>query len=184
MSKTNATEEESWLVLRAQTGDHEALDALLKRVQTPLFRYIQSLVTETALAEDVLQEVFLRMYRKLHWLREPELFRPWAYRIATNEAFRQLKRQRLWSERMGEEELLAQLPALPTHTSFAAEWAAQLPHMIAALSPASRAVIALYYLHELSLEEVAAVLEIPVGTVKSRLAYGLSQLRKQMKGSV
>lgn len=174
-------------MLRAQAGDHEALDALLKRVQTPLFRYIQSLVTETALAEDVLQEVFLRMYRKLHWLREPELFRPWAYRIATNEAFRQLKRQRLWSDRMGEEDLLAQLPALPTHTSFAAEWAAQLPQilkMIAALSPASRAVIALYYLHELSLDEVAAVLEIPVGTVKSRLAYGLSQLRKQLKGSV
>ena len=179
----NATEEESWLVLRAQAGDHEALDALLKRVQMPLFRYIQSLVTETALAEDVLQEVFLRMYRKLHWLREPELFRPWAYRIATNEAFRQLKRQRLWSERMGEEELLAQLPALPNHTSFAAEWAAQLPQLIAALSPSSRAVIGLYYLHELSLEEVATVLDIPVGTVKSRLAYGLSQLRKQMKGN-
>jgi len=85
---------------------------------------------------------------------------------------------------VGEEELLAQVPALPTKTSFAAEWRAQWPHMMAALSPASRAVIGLYYLHELSLEEVAAVLEIPVGTVKSRLAYGLSQLRKQVKGSV
>lgn len=73
-------------MLRFQAGDHEALDALLERVQTPLFRYIQSLVTETGLAED-----FLRMFRKLRWLREPELFRPWAYRIATNEAFRQLK---------------------------------------------------------------------------------------------
>lgn len=170
-------------MLRAQAGDHEALDALLKRVQTPLFRYIQSLVMETALAEDVLQEVFLRMYRKLHWLREPELFRPWAYRIATNEAFRQLKRQRLWAMRVDDEALLANVPAAPPRAEITAEWAAQLSQMIAALSPASRAVIGLYYLHELSLEEVAVVLDIPVGTVKSRLAYGLSQLRKQVKGS-
>jgi RNA polymerase sigma-70 factor (ECF subfamily) len=53
--------------------------------------------------------------------------------------------------------------------------------MVAKVSPASRAVIVLYYLQEMSLEEVAAVLEIPQGTVKSRLSYGLESLRRQLK---
>ena len=82
----SSNQEIRW-VLRAQTGDHEALDALLRSVQEPLYRYIVSLVSSRTLAEDILQEVFLLLYRKLRWLREPELFRPWAYRIATREAF-------------------------------------------------------------------------------------------------
>lgn len=166
-----AKEHESWLVLRAQAGDREAFDALLQLVQSDLFRYVSNLVREDGLAEDVLQEVFLRIYRKLGWLREPSFFRPWAYRIATNEAFRQLKRHRRWSEEVCDEETLAAIPALPENQL-------EISPLLAMLSPASRAVIVLHYLHELSLEEVADVLDLPIGTVKSRLAYGLRQMRK------
>ena len=77
---------ESWLVLRAQSGDREAFDRLLRGVQGPLHRCVLSLAGQDAhLAEDVLQEVFLRLWRKLPWLREPALFRPWAYRVAARE---------------------------------------------------------------------------------------------------
>lgn len=79
---TTNQEQETWRVLRAQAGDGEALDELLKAVEEPLYRYISRLVGERAAAEDILQEVFIHIYRKLGWLREPELFRPWAYRIA------------------------------------------------------------------------------------------------------
>jgi RNA polymerase sigma-70 factor (ECF subfamily) len=182
MAAMKTSDHENWLVLRAQAGDLEAFDELLKSVQQSLFRYIQNLVRETESAEDVLQEVFLRVYRKLGWLHEPELFRPWLYRIATNEAFRHLKRHRRWSERIEAEEMLAAIPALPPRETLTHELTGRLPQLIAALSPASRAVIALYYLHELSLDEVSSVLDIPPGTVKSRLAYGLSQLRKQLQG--
>ena len=75
--------DETLRVLLAQAGDREALDELFKSVQTPLYGYILSLAGDRALAEDILQEVLIRIYRKLRWLREPELFRPWAYRIAT-----------------------------------------------------------------------------------------------------
>jgi len=57
----------------------------------------------------------------------------------------------------------------------------RLPELVGDLSPASRAVIVLFYLHEMSLVETAAVLEIPVGTVKSRLAYGLESLRRRLE---
>jgi len=71
---------ESWLVLRAQAGDREALDSLFRSIQEPLFRYLQKMVGEPDPARDILQEVLLRVYRKLSWLREPSLFRAWSFR--------------------------------------------------------------------------------------------------------
>ena len=64
---------------------------------------------------------------------------------------------------------------------YSPELVQQLPELVGELSPASRAVVVLYYLHELSLVETAAVLDIPVGTVKSRLAYGLASLRHRLE---
>jgi RNA polymerase sigma-70 factor (ECF subfamily) len=179
--KDSAEREEAFLVLRAQTGDRAALDALLASVQGPLYRYVLSLVGERHLAEDALQETFVRVYRKLGWLREPALFRPWAYRIATREAFRQLKRERAWAERARDEDELKAFAAPPPREEFAAELSERLRETVAALSPASRAVVVLYYLHEMSLEETADVLGVPLGTVKSRLAYGLGALRRRLK---
>lgn len=174
-------ERQNWWVLRAQSGDQEALNELLKAVQKPLYRYIISLVREQHLAEDILQEVFIRIYRKLGWLREPEVFRAWAYQIATRETFRHLKRERRWREQVRDETALDMVPILPPGEEFAPELIEHLPHLVANLSPASRAVIVLYYLHEMSLDETAAVLGIPIGTVKSRLAYGLESLRQQFR---
>lgn len=168
--------QEIFLVLRAQAGDREALNELFKLVQEPLYRYIVSLAGSPALAEDILQEVFILIYRKLNWLREPELFRSWTYRIATREAFRQLKRERRWSESSIDETVLEDLPA-PSRDSLTPELVAQ---MVAQVSPASRAVIVLHYLHEMPLGEIADVLGLALGTVKSRLAYGLDCLRKQI----
>jgi RNA polymerase sigma-70 factor (ECF subfamily) len=172
-------QETRW-VLRAQAGDREAFDALLQMVQAPLYRYILSLVGEAHLAENILQEVFIRIYRKLGWLREPELFRAWAYRIAVREAVKHLKRERRWSDQVRDEAVLETLSSSPRE-ELDRELIEQLPRLIAGLSPASRAVIVLHYLHELSLDEVAAMLEVPLGTVKSRLAYGLEQLRRQFQ---
>ena len=182
MTEAAESEKESWLVLRAQSGDGAAVEELLKSVEQPLYRYILHLVGERARAQDVLQEVFMRIYRKLGWLREPELFRAWAFRIATRETFRQMRKERRWTEQLRDDEALRAIavPA-PTRAEFEPELIERLPQMVAKVSPASRAVIVLYYLQEMSLEEVAAVLEIPQGTVKSRLSYGLESLRRQLK---
>jgi RNA polymerase sigma-70 factor, ECF subfamily len=183
MKDKGAEDREGWLVLRAQSGDAEALNDLLKAVQAPLFRYISSLVGDAHLAENILQEVFIRIYRKLQWLREPAVFRSWAYQIASRESFRQLKRERRWSV-LGDETVLYTLTAPPPREEFSHDLIEQLPQFIKSLSPASRAVIVLYYLHEMSLVETAAILGIPLGTVKSRLAYGLESLRKHVRQTI
>ncbi len=171
--------QEAWWVLRAQTGDRAALDELLKSVQEPLYRYLLHMMGERTAAEDVLQEVFIRIYRKLGWLREPELFRPWAYRIASREAFKRLRRDRRWAAQIEDESVLAACPA-QAELELTTEWRAQLTHAVAAVPPASRAVLVLHYFHDMPLAEVAVVLGVALGTVKSRLAYGLASLRRAL----
>jgi RNA polymerase sigma-70 factor (ECF subfamily) len=181
MAVEATSERESWWVLQAQSGSHEALNELFKSVQDPLFRYIVSLVRDQHLAEDILQEVFIRIYRKLRWLQEPGAFRAWTYQIASREAFRYLKRERRWSDQVRDEATLTALPSNDHETEFPRELIETLPQLVGSLSPASRAVVVLFYLHEMSLVETATVLDIPVGTVKSRLAYGLQSLRRSFK---
>lgn len=162
------------VVARAIAGDREVLDSLLAALQRPLYRYISRLLTPRETAEDALQEVLFRICRKIVWLRDPELLRPWAFRIASRECFRQLRSRK----RRGEEML--DLDTLETGASegIPQDWEPRLLEWVEDLPPASRAVIVLHYLEEMSLEEVAAVLEISLGTVKSRLAYGLARLRR------
>ena len=114
MAVEAASERESWWVLQAQSGSYEALNELFRSVQEPLFHYVVSLVKDQHLAEDILQEVFIRIYRKLRWLREPQAFRAWTYQIASREAFRYLKRERHWSDQIRDEATLAAFqPVIP-----------------------------------------------------------------------
>lgn len=170
--------DETFLVLRSQSGDRAAFNDLLARVQAPLFRYVSGLVRDKAPAEDILQEVFLLIYRKIGWLREPALFRPWAYRIASREAFARLKKEKLWSEQLREDEALENVPTaevsepVPLH---------EVRALLSAASPASRAVLILHYLEDMTLAETAEILGIPVGTAKSRLTYGLQKIRRAIE---
>ena len=169
------------LVLRAQSGDRAAQDELLRGVQAPLFAYLRGLCGDRHLAEDVLQEVFVICVRKLGWLREARLFRPWLYRIASREAFRALKRRRRAGQRTAPEDLARQVPApVEEPPGLEPEERAALHAHVEHVSPASRAVLLLHYLQGLSLEEVAQVLGLALGTVKSRLAYGLATLRETL----
>ncbi len=107
-------QEAQW-VLRAQCDDREALELLLRSVQPALHRYLLGLVGASS-ADDVMQEVFIILCHKLAWLDAPELFRPWAYRIASRVAFRHLKKERRWSEQVRDESVLEELatPVLPS----------------------------------------------------------------------
>jgi RNA polymerase sigma-70 factor (ECF subfamily) len=167
-------------VLLAQSGDRAALEELFTAVESPLRSYILSLTGRRESAEDILQEVFILIYRKLYWLREPALFRPWAYRIASREVVRQLKRERAWRDRLEDDAALDALPAAQGEEEFRPEWRERLPELLTRVSPASRMVVVLHYLHEMPLAEVAEVLGLPLGTAKSRLAYGLAALRKEI----
>lgn len=168
------TREAEW-VLRAQCGDRDALELLLRSVQPSLRGYIAGLVG-SADADDVLQDVLLLVARKLSWLDDPQVFRAWAFRIASRSAFRYLRQRKRWADKEVEDHVLDDLEAPPLAPS-----SETLDALLTspALSAASRAVLVLHFREEMALADVAAVLDLPVGTVKSRLAFGLRALRKQ-----
>lgn len=166
--------EETFLVLRAQSDDREALEALLRRVQPVLRRYVSTLVG-TQDADDILQDGLIQVCRKLRWLEQPHSFRAWTFRICSRLAFRHLRRSRRIAIVTAEESLLEGQEAQPPATVENGQLDALLAHD--ALSPASRAVLLLHFREEMPLAEIAAILEIPLGTVKSRLAFGLKTLR-------
>lgn len=172
---------ETFLVLRSQTGDVEAFDELLRSVQRSLYRYIVHLVGDRVLAEDILQEVFLIIYKKIGWLENPKLFRAWAYRITSRQSFRYLKKEMRWNGPLRDEEVLNGIMAVENEAEFDVELKSQIPAALAKVSPASRAVIILHYLDELTLGETAEILDISIGTAKSRLSYGLETLRLVIK---
>jgi RNA polymerase sigma-70 factor (ECF subfamily) len=164
------------LVVRAQSGDLAALDRLLRDRQRPLYRHICGIAPDADLALDILQEVLLLVSRRLPALRDPRWFRAWAYRIATREALRRSRNDR-WRSALYEVEDRAdetasascEAPALTRE---------ELEQRLTALPAASETVLRMHYPDELSFVEIAEALEIPVGTVKSRTAYGLATLRR------
>jgi RNA polymerase sigma-70 factor (ECF subfamily) len=164
------------LVGRAQSGHTESLDMLLRSVQSPLFRHIESLTHDADMAEDVLQSTFWTIARKIGGLREPKLFKAWAYRIATRLAIRAAKKERAWQRDHAE-----LLPSLPSDSivdpgSEPIELT-QLGKLLDQLSEASAVAIRMRYVDDLSYAEIAEALDIPLGTVKSRIAYGIRVLR-------
>lgn len=166
--------DEAYLVLLAQSGDRAALGELLQGVQPRLRGYLRMLKRDTAAADDVLQDTFVIAVRKLKFLRDPALFRPWIYRIATREAHRRIRHA---EEPMADRDVA---DAADTERALLdAEARERLRDEVAKLPDRARAVIALHYFEQMPLDEIAAVLDAPLGTIKSRLAYGLAALRKR-----
>lgn len=165
-------------VARAQSGDRAALDRLLRDHQHPLYRHVRTITGDADVAFDVMQSVLLIIARRLGGLRDPRWFRAWAYRIATRESVRAARRRT-------RDLSLFDAPAAIDEAAAEAGFADPLlvracADRLAALPPAAEIVLRLHYLEEMTLVEVAEALEIPVGTVKSRLAYGLARLREQL----
>ena len=163
------------LVVRAQAGDLRAFEQLLQALEPRLRGYVGRLVAP-AIVDDVLQEAFVRIWRGLGWLRDPALFRSWAYRIATREAQRAMGREHKRDALRAD---AAEFDAVPARFDDPAV-RLDAERCLAQVTPLARTVLAAHYFEGLSLEEVAAVTDAPLGTVKSRLASGLAQLRALM----
>lgn len=172
--KESAPSDQTLLVLLAQTGDRAALEQLLRNSHALLRRYITGLASAD-LVDDILQETSIQLFRKLPFLREPAVFNAWTLRIASRIAVTHLKRTHRWQPL--DDSLLGTFTPDP---NLGGPPDAGFLDLLDHVSPASRAVLLLHYQHDLSLEETAAILDIPVGTAKSRLHYGVATLRKHL----
>ena len=170
------------LVLNLQDGSLEALGTLYDRHRRLVYRTALAITSDTDSASDLLQDVFLRLHRFAKNIDPSRPLEPWLYRMTTNLAYDWVKRRKRWPRPL--DDLAEWLVGTGKNPPYEAverndEWR-QVQKAIAALPLTQRIVVALYYLNDLSLQEIADVLDVPVGTVKSRLYYGRLALKKNL----
>lgn len=165
-----------------QRGHVDAFEALVKRYQRPLLSHLYSLVGSAQTAEDLVQETFVRLVREAPSYGYPRPFFPWLYTIARNLALKELA-----SAYHRHVELGIALPETPTQESdpegSVERWEQRqdLQRALVHLSFEQREVLSLRFSQELSVKEVAELLGIPVGTVKSRTFQALHRLRQYLE---
>jgi RNA polymerase sigma-70 factor (ECF subfamily) len=171
---------ERLLVLCAQEGNRGAFSRLVDLYDRRLLYFIRRILGETEGALDVLQSVWLNVHRKLARLKAPDAFRVWLYRIAHDQAISELRRK---SRRPVPLDDVESIPAADeTGIDAAAFDNAELVHVaLQDLSVDHRRVVTLRFLEDMSLEEIAEVVGLTPGTVKSRLHYAKHALRRRIE---
>ena len=181
------------LVVGLREGCEQAYETLLERYQHPVYNLVSRLMSDPGDACDVVQEVFLKVFRNIDHFRGGSTLKTWIYRIAVNEAHN----HRRWFTRHQRPEIsfapnddaagpheknFADPGRSPFDLAVNEETRAIVEDALAKLNPKFRAAVVLRDIEDLSYEEVAAVLEISLGTVKSRILRGRECLRKILEG--
>lgn len=168
------------LVVRCQLGEREAFDELAERWHLPIWRYVRRLLGRDDEAEEVTQEVWLRILRGILALQEPERLPAWIFTIARRTVMDRLRVR------------YAQAPLVPIEEEPSDRLGTEEPDLgwmdeevleraLLELSPMEREVLVLFHLRELTLREVAEVLGVPSGTVKSRLSRARLALEQRLR---
>lgn len=160
------------LVVRAQLGDRRALDELVRTWHGTLWRYVRRMLDAPGPADDVCQEAWAAALKALPGLREPEQFAPWLFTIARRSVMNHLREKYSQTDDSAHEYVDDDVDDVLDRM--------QVADGVAELPAPEREVLALFYLHDLALEECAQVLEIPLGTVKSRLFRARRLLRDRL----
>lgn len=170
------------LIQQLQQGDLEALGVLYDRHRNLVYRTALAITGDTEAASDLLHDTFLRLYRFGHRIDASRPIEPWLYRMTANMAYTWVKRRSRWYRALREmaEKLTRESPISPSQQVERLEAWSEVRKALMRITPEKRVVVVLYYLNDLSIKEIAEILELPTGTVKSRLHYGRQALREHL----
>lgn len=184
-AKTPPDEE---LIKRFQNGDVYAFEMIVHRYKDPLVNFVYNFLGSRIDAEDVVQETFLRVFKNKHLYRDVAKFSTWIYTIAGNLAkteLRRRKRRRVFSlSQMGYENKDYDVPDTvftPDRMVDDKMKGSEIRKEIDDLPVKFKEVVVLRDIHEFSYEEISHILNIPIGTVKSRVNRGRLRLQKRLK---
>lgn len=189
---TYPTVEDQALLVALVKGEERAYETIILRYQAPVYNLVCRLMNEPSDSADIVQEVFLKIFRNIRLFRGNSSLKTWIYRIAVNEAHN----HRRWFSRhqqreiglardenvRGYEDSLPDPRRSPFDLTLDAETRALVEEALAKLNPNFRAAVVLRDIEDLSYEEIAQVLEVSLGTVKSRILRGREALRKILEG--
>ena len=175
-------EREQLPVPQAKAGEPEAWDALFRRYQLPLYVYVFELVHDEQTSLDLVQETFIAAVRHIGGLRDDAKFGSWLFRIAHQKCIQR------WRKQNREEVLLEEIAETPDEDEnrpddllIQQEQEAEFMNLLDQLPLPQRSVLLLHFVEDFSLEEIAGITGVAVGTVKSRLHYAKKSLRKLLE---
>ncbi|HYL38301.1 MAG TPA: sigma-70 family RNA polymerase sigma factor [Bryobacteraceae bacterium] len=184
--------EEDALLTGLCHGDEEAYEILIQRYQQPVYNLVCRLANDPSDGADIVQEVFLKVFRNIQSFRGGSSLKTWIYRIAVNEAYN----HRRWFSRHQRQEVafapeegtqnfadsLADPGRNPFDQAADHETRTLVEAALEKLNPKFRAAVILRDIEDLSYEEIAVVLQVSLGTVKSRILRGREALRRVLEG--
>ncbi|UTW58135.1 sigma-70 family RNA polymerase sigma factor [Kordiimonas sp. SCSIO 12603] len=173
---TGTRTKEELLVLKAQAGSKEAFELLYKLYQPSLLRFAFKILGDADLAQDAMQDAWIMLARTLSELKHTSMFRARAFRAVRWRAFDLLRKRDNSHEELSDE------AAVDNENESKVATSGQINALINRLPPAEKHTVYLFYLEELSIAEIAVVMETKPGTVKSRLHAARARLRQQTEG--
>jgi RNA polymerase sigma-70 factor (ECF subfamily) len=174
---------DEYLVASARTGDRKAFDLLVRRWQGKLIAHAWRMTGDVDLAREAAQEGWIEIVRGLGRLDDERAFPAWAFRIVSRRCARRIGR-------LGRDRALAAAVAAEPAEDFAAPAEADAPATarlraaLAGLPSGQRAAIGLFYLEDMGVAETATALNVPAGTVKTRLMHARRKLRAVLEGGL
>lgn len=177
-------------IRQVKKGDKSAFEDVIALYQDKIYRHCLRMIGNAHEAEDIAQEAFIRAYVNIHSFDDRRKFSTWLYRIATNLTIDHIRKRKpdyyLDAQIKGTEglDMYSQLTsdtASPVEEVESMELQAYIHQGIAGLPPKYRSIIILRYLEEFSLQEISDTLDIPLGTVKTRIHRGREALRKKLR---
>ena len=188
----NGISEEDARILRGlRAGVESAYEELMDRYEHPVYSMVYRLLGNQGDASDVVQEVFLKVFRGVNAFREQSSLRTWVYRIAVNEAYnhrrwfaRHCRREVSLDKEFAEQEHVVELAQDPGPSPYDraldSETRILIERALTRINPIYRAAVVLRDVQNLSYEEIADILQISLGTVKSRIVRGREALRREL----
>lgn len=181
--------EQEWIA-RAKAGDMQAFEALILQHEKIVYNVALRMMNHSEDARDISQEVFLKAYKSIGQFDERAMFSTWLYRITTNTCIDELRRRKGKQSYSLEEELeseegsmqrqIADEGETPEESLLRAERADELKKALAQLTEEHRIAVILRDIRGLSYEEIAEIMDLPMGTVKSRISRARNQLKQEI----
>lgn len=186
----NQGHDDNMLIERAQKGDRDALDALIRKYEKRAYQYAFRLTSNGEEASDVVAEAFVRVYSALHNFKGNSAFTTWLYRILTNCFLDQRKKEKsrpassleaaLQTDDGDLERQVESTDPTPDDVAEMKQREEVFEAAVAGLPEYQKVMVTLYHAEMLSYEEIAATLDLPIGTVKSRLNRARLSLREML----
>lgn len=176
--------QEKAIISEVLNGHYNQYRAIVDRYQIGLIQHLYNMVHDEQSAEDIAQDAFIRAYDKLYQYNQSYAFSTWLYKIADNMALRVMKRTKVTVDFDEVQDLLADKAPAHGESLDLSINGRVIRGMVDSLPSNYRRVIMLYYWDEFGYEDIAAIMERPVGTVRTWLHRAKDQLRKELDGKV